>query len=69
MVTLTPSSSTGRPPLTKSVFCQGRVVMERLLPLITTQEPASIPGWKLAPLTTEVTTGGAVASFTTNPSP
>src|ERR1035437_10565367 len=72
MVTLTPSSEVGRLPLTTSSVRQVRpgLVLATLAPRIITQEPASMPGWKLAPLSTEVMTGAAGgASLATNTSP
>ena len=71
MVTLTPLSDLGRLPFTMSLPVQvwpGNV-LARLEPRIVTQEPASMPGWKLAPFTTAVIVGGpGCASFTTKES-
>src|ERR1035438_8960369 len=61
MVTLTPSSDVGRLPLTTSSVRQMRpgLVSDRFVPRIVTQEPASMPGWKLAASTTDAITGAA----------
>src|ERR1035437_4512659 len=72
MVTLTPSSDVGRLPPTTSSVRQVRpgLVLARFVPLIITQEPASMPGWKLAASSTEAITGAAGgASLVTNTSP
>src|SRR5690606_16347831 len=52
--TLTPSSSVGRFPSTKSPSPHNRVVGAKLVPKIETQLPAAIPGSNDAPLTTAV---------------
>ena len=49
--------------------CHVRVVLARLTPVIIAHDPASMPGWKLAPLSTELMAGVPVASFTTKASP
>src|ERR1035438_9975546 len=69
MVTLTPLSEVGRSAPVKSAVVQMRVVLARLTPLIIAQEPDSMPGWKLAPLRTELMAGAPVANFTTKASP
>src|ERR1035441_8023521 len=72
MVTLTPSSDVGRLPLTTSSVRQMRpgFVLDRFVPRIVTQEPASMPGWKLAASTTDAIAGAAGGdSLVTNASP
>jgi hypothetical protein len=54
--TITPSNFCGNtPPMIE--FDQESATDARLVPLIVTQEFGPIPGWKLAPFTTEVITG------------
>jgi hypothetical protein len=55
-ITLTLSRLSGSTPLMIAPS-QLRVVVERFVPKIVDQEPDSIPGWKLAPLTTAVMAG------------
>ena len=53
--TLTPSSTVGSLPFTMAlsqVSVPGAGRVERLLPVMVSQEPGTMPGWKLAPLTT-----------------
>ncbi len=57
MVTLTPSSDVGNAPLTMELL-QSSVLGARPVPWIVTHELATTPGRKLAPFTTDVTTGG-----------
>ena len=54
MVTLTPSSDVGKLPPVRSSPVHERVVVERLLPLIVTQEFGATVAWKLAPFITPV---------------
>src|ERR1039457_2020422 len=72
MVTPTPSSDVGRLPLTTSSVRQMRpgLVLDRFVPRIVTQEPASMPGWKLAASTTDAIAGAAGGtSLATNTAP
>src|ERR1017187_2199343 len=72
MVTPTPSSDAGRLPLTTSSLCQMRpgLVLDRFVPRMVTQEPASMPGWKLAASTTDAMAGAAGGtSLATNTKP
>ena len=64
MVTLTPSNAVGSLPATISSARHVRpgMVFARFVPSMVTHEPASIPGWKLAPFTTLEITGVAAGS-------
>src|SRR5580658_7807264 len=66
IVTLTPSSETGRLLPVKSEVCQTRVSLARSVPWIITQEPDSIAGWKLAAFSTLSMTGVVAGSATVN---
>src|SRR5262249_50207723 len=59
------------PPTTsESVQVRPGLVFARLVPVIVTHDPASMPGWKLAPFTTDPITGGPGGTiFATNALP